>query len=84
MTYLPLVLSSSSSLLSSADQVPSSFFFNGRLTNVKAMYIKKRQLLYYSDEYGDKGENVTIDWVEPNVCNYIGVFCALAPDNKTI
>ncbi|KAJ4951710.1 hypothetical protein NE237_028542 [Protea cynaroides] len=34
---------------------------NGGLTDVEAMYIRQRQLLYYKDEFGDRGENVTVD-----------------------
>ncbi|KAJ4873627.1 Leucine-rich repeat extensin-like protein 4 [Raphanus sativus] len=75
-------------------------------------------LLYYRDEFGDRGENVTVDpslvfenprlrsayialqawkqailsdpnnitlnWIGSNVCNYTGVFCSRAPDNRRI
>ncbi|KAG8367404.1 hypothetical protein BUALT_Bualt16G0068400 [Buddleja alternifolia] len=34
---------------------------NGPLSEAEALYIKKRQLLYYIDEFGDRGENVTLD-----------------------
>ncbi|KAJ1393504.1 Leucine-rich repeat-containing N-terminal, plant-type [Sesbania bispinosa] len=34
---------------------------NGALTNAEATYIRQRQLLYYRDEFGDRGENVTVD-----------------------
>ncbi|MCD7457513.1 Leucine-rich repeat extensin-like protein 4 [Datura stramonium] len=33
----------------------------GPLTDSEAQYIKRRQLLYYRDEFGDRGENVKID-----------------------
>lgn len=36
-------------------------FNNGGLTDTESLYIKQRQLLYYRDEFGDRGENVTID-----------------------
>ncbi|MQL87468.1 hypothetical protein Taro_020011 [Colocasia esculenta] len=31
------------------------------LTDAEAGYIRQRQLLYYRDEFGDRGENVTVD-----------------------
>ncbi|KAI3781850.1 hypothetical protein L2E82_11877 [Cichorium intybus] len=34
---------------------------SGRLTDSEAIYIRQRQLLYYRDEFGDRGENVTVD-----------------------
>ncbi|KAJ1418604.1 Leucine-rich repeat [Sesbania bispinosa] len=34
---------------------------DGGLTDAEAMYIKQRQLLYYRDEFGDRGEEVTVD-----------------------
>ncbi|KAH7511889.1 hypothetical protein FEM48_Zijuj12G0030900 [Ziziphus jujuba var. spinosa] len=37
------------------------FIGHGSLTDVEASYIKQRQLLYYRDEFGDRGENVTVD-----------------------
>lgn len=103
--------------LSDAKQAPTISSYGG-LSDADAMYIKKRQLLYYKDEFGDRGERVTVDpslvfpnprlrnayialqawkqaifsdplnltanWVGSQVCNYEGVFCAPAPDNKTI
>uniref|UniRef100_A0A7N0T7G7 Cell wall hydroxyproline-rich glycoprotein n=1 Tax=Kalanchoe fedtschenkoi TaxID=63787 RepID=A0A7N0T7G7_KALFE len=48
------------SLARSADfaSVPAH---GGVLTDAEALYIKQRQLLYYRDEFGDRGENVTVD-----------------------
>ncbi|KAJ4949819.1 hypothetical protein NE237_033320 [Protea cynaroides] len=47
---------------SSAKEDEAIFVFdNGGLTDVEAMYNKQRQLLYYRDELGDRGENVTVD-----------------------
>ncbi|GKE38417.1 leucine-rich repeat extensin-like protein 4, partial [Tanacetum coccineum] len=85
---------------------------------VVATNVQARHLLYYLDEFGDRGENVTVDpslvfqnprlrnayialqawklailsdpnnltsdWVGSDVCSYTGIFCAPAPDNKTI
>ncbi|KAL2494275.1 putative leucine-rich repeat extensin-like protein 4 [Forsythia ovata] len=34
---------------------------NRPLTDAEAHYIKQRQLLYYRDEFGDRGEKVTVD-----------------------
>ncbi|KAM1029515.1 hypothetical protein ACFX2A_043018 [Malus domestica] len=34
---------------------------HGALSDEKALYIKNRQLLYYRDEFGDRGELVTVD-----------------------
>ncbi|KAM1132187.1 hypothetical protein FF1_046604 [Malus domestica] len=34
---------------------------HGPLSDEEALYIKHRQLLYYHDEFGDRGEHVTID-----------------------
>ncbi|PKI50794.1 hypothetical protein CRG98_028789, partial [Punica granatum] len=34
---------------------------HGGLTDAEAHYIRHRQLLYYRDEFGDRGENVTVD-----------------------
>ncbi|PIA65171.1 hypothetical protein AQUCO_00100571v1 [Aquilegia coerulea] len=96
----------------------SSVAQNGHLTDAQVSYIKQRQLLYYRDEYGDRGEkvsvepslvfqnprlrnayialqawkqaiisdplNLTSNWVGSDVCNYTGVFCAPALDNKSI
>ncbi|CAL5394307.1 unnamed protein product [Camellia sinensis] len=36
------------------------FAVNGVLTDAGALYIKQRQLLYYRDEFGDRGEFVTV------------------------
>ncbi|KAL1554890.1 hypothetical protein AAHA92_15395 [Salvia divinorum] len=33
----------------------------GPLSDAQVRYITKRQLLYYLDEFGDRGENVTVD-----------------------
>ncbi|KAK1282555.1 Leucine-rich repeat extensin-like protein 4 [Acorus calamus] len=33
----------------------------GRLSDEEATYIRRRQLLYYRDGFGDRGENVTVD-----------------------
>ncbi|MBA0594004.1 hypothetical protein Gorai_010927, partial [Gossypium raimondii] len=91
---------------------------HGGLTDKEVSYIKQRQLLYYRDEFGDRGEKVTVDpslvfenprqrnayialqawkqailsdpfnltgnWVGSSVCDYTGVYCAPAPDNKRI
>ncbi|THG02044.1 hypothetical protein TEA_019576 [Camellia sinensis var. sinensis] len=37
------------------------FAVNGVLTDAGALYIKQRQLLYYRDEFGDRGEFVTVN-----------------------
>ncbi|KAM1676540.1 hypothetical protein EV1_041594 [Malus domestica] len=34
---------------------------HGALSDEKALYIKNRQLLYYRDKFGDRGELVTVD-----------------------
>ncbi|XP_021275697.1 leucine-rich repeat extensin-like protein 4, partial [Herrania umbratica] len=34
---------------------------HGGLTDQEVLYIKQRQLLYYRDEFGDRGERVTVD-----------------------
>ncbi|KAM1254008.1 hypothetical protein ACFX2J_041817 [Malus domestica] len=34
---------------------------HGALSDEEALYIKNRQLLYYRDEFGDRGELVTVD-----------------------
>ncbi|KAF8393329.1 hypothetical protein HHK36_021570 [Tetracentron sinense] len=34
---------------------------NGGLSDSEARYIRQRQLLYYRDEFGDRGENVSVD-----------------------
>ncbi|OMO58065.1 hypothetical protein COLO4_34891 [Corchorus olitorius] len=102
----------------SCEQKQHSISSHGGLTEQEVLYIKQRQLLYYRDEFGDRGEKVTVDpslvfenprlrnayialqawkqailsdpsnytgdWVGSEVCNYTGVFCAPAPDNKKI
>ncbi|RVX11068.1 Leucine-rich repeat extensin-like protein 4 [Vitis vinifera] len=45
--------------LCSAEQI--SISSHGHLTDAEVMYIKRRQLLYYRDEFGDRGEDVTVD-----------------------
>ncbi|XP_028096550.1 leucine-rich repeat extensin-like protein 4 [Camellia sinensis] len=37
------------------------FAINGVLIDSEALYIKQRQLLYYRDEFGDRGEFVTVN-----------------------
>ncbi|XP_076942585.1 leucine-rich repeat extensin-like protein 7, partial [Bidens hawaiensis] len=39
----------------------SLIFSTGSLTDSEAAYIPQRRLLYYQDEFGDRGENVTVD-----------------------
>ncbi|VVA26262.1 PREDICTED: leucine-rich repeat extensin, partial [Prunus dulcis] len=34
---------------------------HGALSDTEALYIKQRQLLYYGDEFGDRGDLVTVD-----------------------
>ncbi|KAG0454787.1 hypothetical protein HPP92_023737 [Vanilla planifolia] len=71
--------------------------FSGRgLNEAEKLSIRQRQLLYYRDEFGDRGEkawkkaivsdplNVTGSWVGSNVCNYKGVYCAPLPSNKSL
>ncbi|KAM1502231.1 hypothetical protein ACFXTO_027604 [Malus domestica] len=69
---------------------------HGALSDEEALYIKNRQLLYYRDEFDDRGElalkhailsnplNITGNWVRSNVCKYTAVFCTKAFDNSTI
>ncbi|KAA0061563.1 leucine-rich repeat extensin-like protein 4 [Cucumis melo var. makuwa] len=52
--------------LSSSSSVPEEFLqassHGGRgLTDAEAHYIRQRQLLYYRDEFGDRGEEVVVD-----------------------
>ncbi|MFS7936259.1 putative leucine-rich repeat domain superfamily [Helianthus anomalus] len=64
---------------------------DGRLTDGEVSYIMQRQLLTYRDELAGRGENaiisdpqnITVDWTGSGVCNYTGVFCAPAPDNRS-
>ncbi|KAI6681816.1 hypothetical protein NL676_035697 [Syzygium grande] len=44
---------------SSSERLPVSP--HGGLTDAEATYIKQRQLLYYRDEFGDRGEHVAVD-----------------------
>ncbi|XP_068314512.1 leucine-rich repeat extensin-like protein 4 [Pyrus communis] len=39
----------------------SRIISHGPLSDEEALYIKHRQLLYYRDEFGDRGEHVTVD-----------------------
>ncbi|CAD5324027.1 unnamed protein product [Arabidopsis thaliana] len=91
---------------------------NAPLSDTEVRFIQRRQLLYYRDEFGDRGEKVTVDpslifenprlrsayialqawkqailsdpnnitvnWIGSNVCNYTGVFCSKALDNRKI
>ncbi|CAI0389899.1 unnamed protein product [Linum tenue] len=101
-----------------ASEIPPAISSRGTLTHAEVSYLRRRQLLYYKDAAGDRGENITIppgfvfensrlrdayialqawkqaiisdpfnvtgNWTGPDVCTYEGVFCAPAPDNKTI
>ncbi|KAJ6435344.1 hypothetical protein OIU84_000520 [Salix udensis] len=69
--------------LSAAEQAPTISSYGG-LSDAEAMYIRKRQLLYYKDENGDRGERVTPTGLDLEFANMRGFFCAPAPDNKTI
>ncbi|CAL1376189.1 unnamed protein product [Linum trigynum] len=45
---------------SSDAKIPPAISSHGTLTQAEVSYLRRRQLLYYKDEFGDRGENVTI------------------------